>query len=231
MKKRRIGKIADLLVNALLIALIAALYIVTSGPEVQTAMAEAYGSPVYRGRAEGKIALQFAVNWNAQAMGDILDTLKANSARVTFAVSGRWAEENPDMLKRICDEGHELATMGYDTSLDGRLSWVTEDVRRSLEAIETLSGATVKLYYSGIRSLAVSSAAAEALSLTHVLCTADLLCARGTAEDIIARALQNPIDGSILLMQPTAAAAEALQGLIAALQEKGIRVAATADVL
>lgn len=231
MKKYRIGKIADLLVNTLLISLIVALYIVTSGPEVQTAMAEAYGSPVYRGRTEGKIALQFAVSWNAQAMGDILDTLKANSARVTFAVSGLWAEENPELLKRICDEGHELATMGYDPSLDGRLSWVTEDIRRSLEAIETLSGATVKLYYSGSRRLAVSSVAAQSLSLTHVLCTADLLCARGTAEDIIARALQNPIDGSILLMQPTAAAAEALPGLIAALQEKGIRVAATADVL
>ena len=231
MKKRKPGKVLNFLVNALLVGLIAALYLVTSKPSAQAAMAQAYGSPVYRGQATDKAALQFAVSWNAQALESILDTLKENDTRATFAVSGMWAEENPELCKRIFDEGHELATMGYDVQHDGRLSWGTEDVRKSLEVIESVCGATVSLYYSGDRNLAVSSGAAQTLGLTHVLCTVDLLCARGSAEDILSRALQNPIEGSIMLMQPTAAAAQALGGLIKAYQEKGIRLTATADVL
>lgn len=231
MKKRKRGGLLDFFVNALLVGLIVALYAATSSPLAQAAMARSYGSPVYRGQAKGKVALQFAVSWNAQAMESILDTLKANDTRVTFAVSGAWAEENPALCKRIFDEGHELATMGYDPGKDGRLSWVVEDLRRSLEAIESASGATVRLYYSGDRNLAVSSGAAQALGLTHVLCTKDLLCARGTAADILERVSEAPIEGSILLMQPTSAAAEALSGLIQAFQEKGIRPCATADVL
>ena len=231
MKQQKPGRAASFFINVVLIALIGALYLATSGPAAQTAMAQAYGAPVYRGRASGAIALQFAVSWNAAAMDDILDTLVAQETRVTFAVSGKWAEENQELCKRMFEDGHELAAMGYDAEKDGRLSWVTEDVRKSVEAIEAVSGAKVRLYYSGGRNIAVSSGAAEALGLTHVLCTADLLCARGTAEDILLRALQNPVDGSILLMEPTASASQALDGLITAFREKGIRLTATADVL
>ncbi|HWS29151.1 MAG TPA: polysaccharide deacetylase family protein [Clostridia bacterium] len=231
MKKHRTGKAFEFTVNALLVFLIVTLYLVTGNPEAQQAMALSYGTPVYRGQAEGKIAVEFAVSWNAQALTDILDTLKENDTCVTFAVSGEWAEGNPELLKRMYEDGHELATMGYDPNKDGRLSWVTEDVRRSLEAIESGSGATVRVYYSGNRNIAVSSGAASALSLTQVICTSDLLCARGTAEDILARALQSPIEGSIVLMQPTSEAAKALQGLIDAFQEKGIRLTTVKDVL
>lgn len=231
MKKHKPGKGFEFTVNALLVALIVTLYLVTGNPEAQQAMALSYGSPVYRGQGEGKIAIEFTVSWNAQALLGILDTLKANETCVTFAVSGEWAEQNPELLKRMYEDGHELATMGHDPNKDGRLSWVTEDVRRSLEAIESGSGATVHMYYSGSRNIAVSSGASEALHLTQVLCTTDLLCAKGTAEDIIARALQSPIEGSIVLMQPTSEASKALQGLIDALQEKGIRLTTVKDVL
>ena len=212
--------------NLLLLLLIAGLYIGTTQPETISVSA-----PVYRGKAQQAVALQFAVSWKASALPGILDILQAEETAATFAVSGKWAEENPDLLRRMANEGHELATMGYDPETDGRLSWVVDDLETSLEIIDGITGIRPKLYYSGGRSAAVSGRAAEKLGLVQVLCTVDLLCARGDAADILQRVSDAPIPGSIMLMQPTGAAVEALPGVLRALREKGVRPTSTGEVL
>ncbi len=138
------SKAGHAVTNLLLLLLIAGLYLGTTQPQTISVSA-----PVYRGQAEGKIALQFAVSWDAGALEDILDTLEENHARVTFALSGEWAARNPALARRMAQDGHELATMGYEVGQDGRLSWVQEDVERSLTAIEAAAGVTPTLYYSG----------------------------------------------------------------------------------
>ena len=159
------SKAGHAVTNLLLLLLIAGLYLGTTQPQTISVSA-----PVYRGQAEGKIALQFAVSWDAGALEDILDTLEENHARVTFALSGEWAARNPALARRMAQDGHELATMGYAVGQDGRLSWVQEDVERSLEAIEAAAGVKPTLYYSGGRSVTVSGRVAHKLGLTQVLC-------------------------------------------------------------
>ncbi len=44
----------------------------------------------------------------------ILDALKSARARATFFVLGRQVEEHPDLVARIVEEGHQLASHGYD---------------------------------------------------------------------------------------------------------------------
>ena len=222
----RSRKAGQAVTNLLLILLIALLYIGTAEPQ-----AISVSAPVYRGSAKDAVALQFAVSWNAAALPPILDTLKAQGTCVTFAVSGSWAEENPALARRMAEEGHELATMGYAPEQDGKLSWVQEDLAASVAAIEAAAGVRPVLYYSGKRGISVSARAAKKLGLTQVLCTVDLLCARGEAEDIIARVSDAPIPGSIMLLQPTGAAAEALERVLLALQEKGMRPTTTSQVL
>lgn len=220
------SKAGHAVTNLLLLLLIAGLYVGTTQPQ-----AISVSAPVYRGQAEGKIALQFAVSWDAGALEDILDTLQGENVRVTFAVSGEWAAQNPNLARRMAQEGHELATMGYAAGEDGRLSWVQADVEQSLAAIEAAAGVRPALYYSGGRSVTVSGRAAHKLGLTQILCTADLLCARGEAADILARIPAEPIPGSILLLQPTQAAKEALSGILTALREKGLEPVPVGEVL
>lgn len=220
------SKAGHAVTNLLLLLLIAGLYLGTTQPQTISVSA-----PVYRGQAEGKIALQFAVSWDAGALEDILDTLQAHNVQVTFALSGEWADCNPALTRRIAQDGHELATMGYEVDQDGRLSWVQADVERSLTAIEAAAGVAPALYYSGGRSVTVSGRAAHKLGLTQVLCTVDLLCARGGAGDILARVPAEPIPGSILLLQPTQAAGEALSGILVALREKGLEPVPVGEVL
>ena len=39
----------------------------------------------------------------------ILDTLKTNNVKATFFCTGNFAENAPEVIKRIIDEGHEVA--------------------------------------------------------------------------------------------------------------------------
>ena len=223
---KRTSKAGQAVTNLLLILLIVGLYVGTAQPQTIRVMA-----PVYRGSADDAVALQFTVSWNASALSAILDTLKAENAQVTFAISGGWATQNPELARRMVQEGHELATMGYYPEKDGKLSWVQGDVQASVDAIERSAGVRPTLYYSGSRALSVSGRAAKKVELTQVLCTVDLLCARGSAEDILARVSDTPIPGSIMLLQPTGAAAEALPGILRVLNEKGIKPTTIGAVL
>ena len=227
----KMRKRSGALVNLLLILLIAALYFATSRPDAAAAVAQLYYAPAYRGRAEDAIALQFAVSWEAASLDSILDALAAHGAKATFAVSGAWAENNAALLLRMAADGHEIATMGNDPFLDGKLSEVQRDVAVSLDKIEAAGGVRPLLYYSGARNVTVSARAAKKLGLTHVLSTVDLRCADGSAKEIKQRGLNDPIEGSILLMQPTAAAAEALPGLLNGFKGKGLEAVRVGDVL
>ena len=187
-------------------------------------------APQYRGSGE-RAALQFAVSWNAAAIPDILDILKDKSVKATFAVSGEWAENNPALLMRMAAEGHEIASMGYYPDMDGRIGWTVKDVRRANEAVKKICGAEPAIYYEGSRNTVTSTLAAKKLKLTAVSSTIDLLTAKGTAADILSRLPEKPIEGSIILLRPTAACKEALGGIINAIEEKGIGLTCTGDVL
>ena len=223
MKKK--SCLGSLFTNIFLAALIIGLYHATQpGNEVIPASA-----PMYRGSED--IALQFAVSWNAAALSDIMDTLEEKDTEVTFAVSGEWAEQNPDALLRMIQDGHEIAVMGYYPNMDGGIGWVSKDLERAVKAVQDACGIRPGLYYVGSRSTVASSAAAKKLGLTLISCTIDLLTAKGEANDILSRLPLQPIEGSIILMQPTAACAEALPGILAALEQKGLEVSCTGYVL
>ena len=46
---------------------------------------------------------------------------KAQGVTASFGMTGRWAEQNPDLLRRIVREGHHLINHTYDhESFTGR---------------------------------------------------------------------------------------------------------------
>jgi Predicted xylanase/chitin deacetylase len=44
----------------------------------------------------------------------ILDVLKQNDVKATFFCTGNFAENAPEVMQRIMDEGHEVACHGVD---------------------------------------------------------------------------------------------------------------------
>lgn len=71
----------------------------------------------------------------------ILDCLKRNGVKATFFCTGNFAEQAPDMIRRIVDEGHEVACHGVD-------HWRPRetDFERSKQIVERVAGVEVNGY-------------------------------------------------------------------------------------
>src|SRR4051794_41623688 len=67
-----------------------------------------------RGTNDRVLALTFDDGPSAEWTPPVLDALRDKNARATFFVLGRHAEAHPELVRRISDEGHELASHGYD---------------------------------------------------------------------------------------------------------------------
>ncbi|MBR6852969.1 MAG: polysaccharide deacetylase family protein, partial [Prevotella sp.] len=71
----------------------------------------------------------------------ILDCLKANNVKATFFCTGNFAQNAPEIMKRIIDEGHEVACHGVD-------HWQQKetDFAESKRIVEEVTGSQVYVY-------------------------------------------------------------------------------------
>jgi len=75
----------------------------------------------------------------------ILSILMANGCKATFFVLGYIAEMNPALIKKIFDEGHEIAIHGYyhRRVFDMTRVEFENDIRRSIDVVRGITGAPV----------------------------------------------------------------------------------------
>ena len=88
-----------------------------------------------------EITLERAVEVSAAGMARILDVLQHHGAKATFFCTVNFAEHAPQIMRRIIDEGHEVASHGID-------HWQPEaaHVAESKRRLEELCGTTVNGY-------------------------------------------------------------------------------------
>jgi len=60
------------------------------------------------------VLLTFDAGADTGYAGQILDTLKAAGVTATFGITGRWAEQNTALVRRIVAEGHSIVNHTYD---------------------------------------------------------------------------------------------------------------------
>lgn len=79
-------------------------------------------------------------------MNFILDALKEKNIKSTFFILGWVADRCPELVKRISDEGHEIACHGYQhTPVDLLTPEAFEaDLRKAIKAIEAVTGQVPK---------------------------------------------------------------------------------------
>jgi peptidoglycan/xylan/chitin deacetylase (PgdA/CDA1 family) len=72
----------------------------------------------------------------------ILDVLKENQAKATFFLIGTHAEANPEMVKRIVNEGHEIGNHSYDHSSlpDVAISKFQNEILDTKKILKQISG-------------------------------------------------------------------------------------------
>ena len=62
---------------------------------------------------QGKVALTFDDGPHPKYTAELLDGLKERSVHVTFFVTGEHAEQYPDLIRRMSDEGHLIGNHTY----------------------------------------------------------------------------------------------------------------------
>ncbi|MBS7530884.1 polysaccharide deacetylase family protein [Hazenella sp. IB182353] len=98
-------------------------------------------------RTAKKVALTFDDGPHAEYTGRILDILKTEDIPATFFILGEKAESYPDLVKRIYNEGHTVASHTWDHPQLTNLT--TDQIRQQLThtniKIESLIGKKAKL--------------------------------------------------------------------------------------
>lgn len=64
--------------------------------------------------AKKQIALTFDAGADSAQTASILKILKNNNLHCTFFITGKWAEQNPDLVNAIVANGHTLGNHTYD---------------------------------------------------------------------------------------------------------------------
>jgi len=92
-------------------------------------------------------------------VGRILDMLAAQHTRATFFTLGWVAERYPQLVRRIVDGGHELASHGYGHQRASELSEAefSDDVTRAKRILEDISGKAVLGYRAPSFSIGTSN--------------------------------------------------------------------------
>jgi len=158
------------------------------------------------------VALTFDAGADAGYTSQILDTLSANGIVAGFGMTGRWAEQYPQLLGRIVDEGHELINHSYDhqsftgystdsepLSQAGR--WAQLD--RTEAIVQQLTGATTLPYFRppyGDYDASVNADVGARGYRYNVMWTVDSLGWNGlSADEIVARCLSLAEPGAVYI--------------------------------
>lgn len=75
----------------------------------------------------------------------LLDILEEHQHKATFFTLGNVAKKHPELIRRIADAGHEVASHGYNHDAIFKLTpkQVMEDVTNSVKSLEDASGTKV----------------------------------------------------------------------------------------
>jgi peptidoglycan/xylan/chitin deacetylase (PgdA/CDA1 family) len=199
---------------------------------------------------EPYVALTFDVTFDRGDGPQILNILRDRGVRATFAVTGLWAQDNPDLIQRIVNEGHHLINHTWDHhSMTGEFTGSTvhqprdpltrqqiiNQLQRTEDLIRNQVGIDMRPYVRppyGDYSDETLSAMADAGYTHNIMWTIDTLgwYARPVSE-VTRRALSVAQPGANILMHVGHGATDgaALPGIIDGYRELGYDFATVED--
>lgn len=197
-----------------------------------------YPGEITHASSPTKIALTFDAGASPIPTPSILRTLKSASLQVTFFLTGKWCEQNPDLVKEIVADGHEIGNHSYSHQDFRKLSddAIVEQLKHTEDIVMRLTGRTTKPLFRppyGGRDKRVLSVAGQE-GYTSVYWSLDSLDAfkKGiTSQEIENRILDRIQGGDIVLMHcGSAPTADALADMISKLQKRGYQIVKVSEL-
>lgn len=195
-----------------------------------------FEEPIYKGSDDfNKVALECNVVWGTEYIPSMLNILKEYDIKITFFVGGEWARDNPDMLKLISKEGHEIGNHGFSHKHHAKLSLEEniDEIKNTENIIKEITGITTYLFAPPYGEFDKNTLnAATSIGYKIIMWSIDTIDWRGDGVDaIVNRALKKPHNGAFILIHPTEDTIEALPIIIKGLKEKKYEIGTVSEVL
>lgn len=193
-----------------------------------------------RGRTDQNvIALTFDAGSDRGFAEEILDILAERDIRISFGLTGAWADKNPDLVARIAQEGHHIVNHSYSHPHFTQLSneEIESELERAEAAIVQAGGGETRPWFRapyGDFNAEVSRQLAAHGFLWNLGWTVDSLGWNGlSAAEITQRCLDRAEPGAIYLFHVGAQSedAAALVDIIDGLEAMGYEMGSALDVL
>ncbi|MCU9612057.1 polysaccharide deacetylase family protein [Caldibacillus lycopersici] len=193
-------------------------------------------APIYRGHPEKPmVSLTINVAWGNEYLSAMLATLKEQHVYATFFIEGRWAKQNPDLVKMIYEGGHEIGNHSFSHPNMQKLN--TAQVKKELadtnDILQATTGKIPTLFAppsGSFRDEVVQIA--DNMNMETILWSVDTIdWQKPSSSVIINRVLKQVHNGAIILMHPTESTANALEKLITDIKNKGYQLGTVSDLL
>lgn len=192
--------------------------------------------PIYEAdTGRNEISLTCNVVWGTEYVPIMLDILKGEGVKMTFFIGGKWAEDNPELLKRIYQEGHEIGNHGYDHKKHSQLndSDNTQEILDAENAIKDILGIKTTFFappYGDINDRTVELA--ESLGYKVIMWNIDTIDWKNKDPQVIYdRVLKKDLKGGIVLMHPTEGTVKALPSIIKDIKERNVNIVTISELI
>lgn len=178
-----------------------------------------------------QVILTFDAGAGNQSFEEILAALARHQVTATFFITGAWAESNPDLLKKISSDGHDIFNHTYShpnlTTIGGDA--IITELKKTDTIIEQITSKTSKPYFRppfGARNQTVLDIA-WSQGYRSVYWSADTLDWQESATETSVRGkvLDNLAPGTIYLMHVgSKVTGLALDGIITEVKLRGYTI-------
>ncbi len=178
--------------------------------------------------ASSKAAITCNVDWGEEEIPEILDILAERGVKITFFVSGKWAQNHPKLLRRMYVEGHEIGNHGYGHKMCSKLSpeQTVGEIQKTEQAVSELLGIKTTLFAPPAGDYdAQTVEICRQLGYKLTLWSADTIDWKegSDADTITKRIVKKDLDGAIILMHPKPETVKALPAILDELKRRNIQ--------
>ncbi|HWP97026.1 MAG TPA: polysaccharide deacetylase family protein [Syntrophomonadaceae bacterium] len=225
-----------LLVGMLFLAVLSSFLIISFGYFHKPSQASRLKEPVYQGNSGQKaVAITVNVDWGEEFLPDMLKNFKQYQARVTFFVTGSWAEKNPELLKTMAQEGHSIQNHGYKHVHFAGLApdQAAQQIKKAEDVIFNITGKRSQFFASpyGEQNRQILQGV-QSLNYDLIMWSVDTIdWQRPSPETIIKRVMNKVHNDAIILMHPTEPTSKALPELLKQLQDQGYKMVPIEEIV
>jgi probable sporulation protein (polysaccharide deacetylase family) len=186
-------------------------------------------APITHGNAAKKcVSITVNVDWGEQYLPDLLEILRQHHVQAMFFITGRWAQINGPLVRKIADEGQDIGNHGFshphvnELSLDENM----DEIRQTEDVLYQFTGRHSKFFappYGEHNDMVLAAAARS--NLRTVLWSIDTVDWQNpTPQWIITRVQNMSQNGAIILIHPTPVAVKALPEILVTLAGQGYEI-------